>query len=144
MSKYVYAFDSYRVVLLSGKQTGQAGVADLKGPEGETLPATTLARTLVDIVVRPAYAGGITQVLEAYRGARGKVTGPEIAGILTELDYVYPYHQAVGYLLEKAGFAPDDAGVLKKIGMRFDFYLTHGMKQPRYEESWRLFVPQGF
>src|SRR5258705_8796452 len=50
-SNYVYSFDGFRAVLLSGKQTGALGVVKLKGPQGEVLPVTGLARTLIDIVV---------------------------------------------------------------------------------------------
>src|SRR5262249_40613245 len=120
-SKLVYSFDGFRAVLLSGKQTGGLGVVDLMGPERETLRVTGLPRTLVDIVVRPAYAGGIVQVLEAYRGARGKVGGAELARTLQGLDYVYPYHQAIGFLMERAKYPESEWQKLRQFGMQFDF-----------------------
>lgn len=142
-SKYVYAFDGYRAVLLSGKQTGALGVVNRKGPQREMLPVTGVARTLVDIVVRPAYGGGIVQVLEAYRGAKGKVGGAELARTLRRLDYVYPYHQAIGFLMERAGYPEAEWEKLRRLGTRFDFYLLHGMKSPKRDEKWRLFFPEG-
>lgn len=142
-SKYIYGFDGYRAVLLSGKQTGALGVADLRGPRRETLPVTGLARTLIDIVVRPAYAGGIMQVMEAYRGARGRVGGAEIVRMLRKLDYVYPYHQAVGFLMERAGYPEVEWEKLRRLATRFDFYLLHGMRNAKRDEKWRLFFPEG-
>ncbi len=142
-SKYVYAFDSYRAVLLSGKQTGAYGVITRRGPQREELPVTGLARTLVDIAVRPAYSGGIVQVLEAYRGAKGKVGGAEIVRVLKRLDYVYPYHQAIGFLMERAGYPEEEWARLRALGTKFDFYLLHGLKKPRRDEKWRLLVPEG-
>ncbi|MEK7317297.1 MAG: type IV toxin-antitoxin system AbiEi family antitoxin [Candidatus Eisenbacteria bacterium] len=142
-SKYVYAFDSYRAVLLSGKQTGAYGVVLRRGPQREELRVTGIARTLVDIAVRPAYSGGIVQVLEAYRGAKGKVRGAEIVRVLKRLDYVYPYHQAIGFLMERAGYAEAEWEKLRSLGTKFDFYLLHGLKAPKRDAKWRLFFPEG-
>jgi len=142
-SAYVYTFEGRRVVLLSGKQTKRLGVVSMKGPQGEGLPVTSIARTLVDIVVRPAYSGGIIQVLEAYRGARGKVDAGELVRTLRKLDYVYPYHQAIGFLMERAGYPAEECAKLGRLGMQFDFYLIHGMKKPKRDPKWRLFFPEG-
>ncbi len=142
-SNYIYAFGTHRAVILSGKQTGAWGVSQLIGPHGEALPVTGLARTLVDIAVRPAYAGGIQQTLEAYRGARGRVHGAAVVSALEHLDYVYPYHQAIGFLMERAGFGEEDLEPLARLGMQLDFYLLHGMRNPSLNSRWRLFVPQG-
>ena len=142
-SSYVYAMESFRVVLLSGKQTGDLGVMTLKGPQGEEVRGTGIARTLIDIVVRPAYAGGIVQVLEAYRGAKGRVEAGEIVRTLRKLDYVYPYHQSVGFLMERAGYAPQECAKLRRLGTNYDFYLIHGMKKPKHDPKWRLFFPEG-
>jgi hypothetical protein len=142
-SSYVYAMESYRVVLLSGKQTGDLGVTVLKGPRGEDVRGTGIARTLIDIVVRPAYAGGIVQVLEAYRGAKGRVEAGEIVRTLRKLDYVYPYHQSIGFLMERAGHGPKECAKLRRLGMNYDFYLIHGMKKPKRDPKWRLFFPEG-
>jgi hypothetical protein len=142
-SKYVYAFDGYRAVLLSGKQTGAFGVTTRRGPQREPLPVTGIARTLVDIAVRPAYAGGIVQVLEAYRGAKGRVKGADLVRVLRRLDYVYPYHQAIGFLMERAGHPEEEWDKLWRLGTKFDFYLLYGMKNPQRDEKWRLFFPEG-
>jgi len=142
-SSYVYSMDSFRVVLLSGKQTGSFGVVTLKGPDGEEVRATGIARTLVDIVVRPAYSGGVVQVLEAYRGASGRVEASEVVRTLRKLNYVYPYHQAIGFLMERAGFSAEECAKLRRLGTKFDFYLIHGMKNPQYDKRWRLYFPEG-
>ncbi len=143
-SSYVYSLEGgYRIVLLSGKQTGDLGVKAAQGPNGELLPVTGIARTLIDIAVRPAYAGGIVQVLEAYRGAKGRVGAKEIVQTYQKLDYLYPYHQAIGFLMERAGFAAKEYRQLAKLGTPFDFYLVHGMKKTSFDEKWRLFFPEG-
>jgi len=70
----------------------------MQGPNGEPLDVTDLERTLIDIVVRPAYAGGVHQVLTAFVRSRPKVSLERIAKLLRRLDYIYPYQQAISIL----------------------------------------------
>ena len=143
-SNYVYRFGESHFVLLSGKNTGDFGVEERPGPAGEPLRVTGLDRTLVDIAVRPAYSGGVFQVLEAYRTALGRLSVARILETLDRLDYVYPYHQVVGYYLEKAGLPESETKPFKDRGLAWDFYLTHGLRDTEYVPAWRLHVPRGF
>jgi predicted transcriptional regulator of viral defense system len=143
-SKYIFPYDSLQFVLLSGKSTGRLEVGTLRGPSGEELEVTKLERTLIDVTVRPAYAGGVVQVLEAYRAAKARMSVNTLVATLKKLSYAYPYHQAIGFYMEKAGYERERFMRLRTLGLEFDFYLAHGLKQKEYIEFWRLFVPKGF
>ena len=143
-SNYIYHFGETHFVLLSGKNTRDFGVEERSGPNGEPLRVTGLDRTLVDIAVRPAYSGGVFQVLEAYRTALGRLSVARILETLERLDYVYPYHQVVCYYLEKAGLPEPETKPFKDRGLAWDFYLTHGLRDTEYVPAWRLHVPRGF
>lgn len=135
----------FRVCIISGKNTGNLGVVTRAViPEAGPLRFTTLERTLIDAAVRPSYAGGVFEVLKAYELAKPTVAMKELAMMLEELAYTYPYHQAIGYYLERAGHSAAELDVLRKLPMEFDFYLTHQMSQTDYVKQWRLFVPKGF
>jgi predicted transcriptional regulator of viral defense system len=145
VSTYECTFDEGRCLLLSGKNTGDYGVVELKGANDETLRVTGLERTLVDIAVRPVYSGGVYEVLEAYRAA---VTRPEfssnvVLATLKKLDYRYPYHQAIGFYLERAGAKPSLLERFKRLGLNFDFYLDYAMPTTAYDSTWRLHFPKG-
>lgn len=120
------------------------GVVESPGPEGDTIRLTNVEGTLIDITVRPGYAGGVFEVLNAFRNAKGKVSINRLVAMLKRLDYLYPFHQAIGFYLERAGVYDESSiRLLRKIEMNYDSYLAHGMKDPDYSKEWRLFFPKG-
>jgi hypothetical protein len=142
-SRYIFSYDGHRIVILSGKHTGHLEVGELVGPSGEKLEVTKLERTLIDITVRPNYAGGVYQVLAAYEGAKERVSVDTLMMVLKKLDYKYPYHQAIGFYMTRAGYDPEQIARLKELGLDFDFYLDYGISSPAYDKEWRLFYPKG-
>ena len=135
------------VCILNGKHTEQLGVVDGLGSSGERIRLSNVERTLIDSTVRPMYSGGVGEVLKAFRMAKEKdvISVNKLAATLTKLDYIYPYHQAIGFYMERAGVYADSAlDIIKQFEKRFDFYLTYQMKDPEYSKHWRLFYPKGF
>jgi hypothetical protein len=59
-SSFIFRYTNWQFLLISGKSTGRLEVGKLPGPLGENLEVTTIERTLIDIAVRPAYAGVYT------------------------------------------------------------------------------------
>ncbi len=143
-SNYSFRNDDWQFVLINGKQTAKLGVIPLSRTANETLDATGLERTLIDIVVRPEYSGGPYQVLEAYKSAKSRMSVNVLSATLTKLDYVYPFHQAIGFYMQKAGYEEDRLNRLRRISMSYDFYLAHGIRDKVYDSSWRLYFPKGF
>jgi hypothetical protein len=139
-SKYTYRIDGFQIVLLSGKATGRAGVIDdrLSG-----LPMTCLERTLIDVTVRPRYAGGVFQVSQAFKEGVNEINVSKMLSLLEALNHRYPYHQALGFYLERAGASKGILSQFRKMGLHFDFYLDYSIANPRYDQSWRVFYPLG-
>jgi hypothetical protein len=145
VSNAVTDYNDIRICILNGMHTGRLGVIDIAGPNGEIVPVTNVERTLIDIAVRPVYAGGVFEVLKAYKLAYLKVSINKLTAMLGRLNYKYPYHQVIGLYLDKAGVYKDSQmELLHNQEMKFDFYLTHQMKDMDYSKKWHLFFPKGF
>jgi hypothetical protein len=137
-----------KIYLLNGSNTGHAGVVSerVNDEDGRDVSVrlTNLERTLIDITVRPVYAGGIFEVAKAFALAKDRVSINRLVAMLRKLDFAYPYHQAIGYYLERADYKPNQLDLVRRLPVEHDFHLTHQMGATRYIKAWRLFVPDGF
>jgi hypothetical protein len=143
-TKNICEFLDQRLCLVNGKHTGRLGVVEMRDEFGQPYSVTGLERTLIDIAVRPYYAGGVSEVLEAFRLAADRVSINKLAATLEKMNFVYPYRQAIGFYLERSGaYDTSRVSFFKRTPFEFDFYLTYAMKKPEYSAAWRLFFPAG-
>jgi hypothetical protein len=105
---------------------------------------TDIERTLIDCVVRPGYSGGIFEVLEAFKKAKHIIDLKKLDEYLIKLDYIYPYHQLLGFYLEKSGI---DRVQLSSFGEKisnYKFYITYNISNKILDEYWKIYYPNGF
>jgi len=140
----VFTYEDYRIARTNGKYTGRIEVGAITWENNERIAVTKLERTLIDIAVQPVYAGGIYQVLEAYKAARSRVSVNTLVATLKKIKYAYPYHQAIGFYMKRAGYEPSRLDMLKRIGITRRFYLMHGMVKMDHDPEWNLCFPSGF
>ncbi len=147
MAQTVAKLGDLNVFLLNGKHTGYIGIETRSVRWGEddetTVRLTDVERTLIDIAVRPNYAGGPDEVLKAYSRAGDRASANRLAAYLQKMRYVYPYHQAIGFYMERSGGFAESAitRFRDRFEIEFDFYLAYGLKKTRYDPRWRLHVP---
>lgn len=141
-------FNDFQVLLINSANTGELGVlnheAQLSLESRVSLRVTNIERTLIDAAVRPAYSGGVFEVAKAFELAKNVVSVNAMGAMLSKLRFTYPYHQAIGFYLERAGYRASSLDLMRRFPMEFDFYLTHEMSATRYVPAWRLYVPEGF
>lgn len=140
--------EGVRVMLLETASHEGLGIStgevNFGGERPLRLRYTNLERTMIDIVVRPFYAGGVFEVAKAFENAKGQLSVNAMRAMLKQLRFGYPYHQAIGYYLERAGYRSSQVELFRREPMERDFYLIHAMGRTTYNSSWRLHVPEGF
>jgi predicted transcriptional regulator of viral defense system len=141
-------FGDRHLVLLNGASSQQLGVEKQTVKYGADKAAlvrlTNMERTLIDAAVRPIYTGGHSEVAKAFKLAKEQVSVARLSAMLKKLSYTYPYHQSIGYYMERAGYQPSQLDLLRRFPREYDFYLDHGMQDTEYIKDWRLHVPRGF
>lgn len=142
-TKQIVKVKNSNIYVLSGKNLNRLGV-EVVNFKGEKVPVTGLERTLIDLTVRPNYAGGVNEVLRAYLMARDKIDVPKLVSMLKKMKYIYPYHQAIGFYMENAGYKDYDINLLKEFNITYDFYLTYAMTEKLYSKKWKIFYPKDF
>lgn len=135
--------NTVKIYLVNGKNVDKYGLTTIMY-DGQALPITNVERTLIDSCVRPDYVGGVQEIFEAFKLAKHNISVNKLLATLKHMDYVYPYHQALGFYLEKAGYEERLLELVEKIEIKYDFYLTYAMKEYDYSDRWRLFFPKWF
>ena len=128
---------------INGKNTGNYGVETVEINSGVSVFVTTLERTLIDIVVRPIYSGGLSTVVWAFRMAKSKVSPAKLETTLRALDYKYPYYQSIGFYLEHTGYEKQIVDIMLYFSeFQYDFYLDYQIEDPCYDSKWRIYYPK--
>lgn len=148
ISNNVIDFEDNRIYLLNGKNTGQLGVIteSMNDENGHQIlvRVTGAERTLIDITVRPVYSGGVYEVLKAFTLAKEQVSINALVSMLKKINHIYPYHQAIGFYLERAGYRSSLLDLVRRLPIEYDFYLVNKMQDMEYVKAWRLYIPKGF
>lgn len=132
--------DGYRYAFLQRKFNSlDVGVKKINN-----MRVTDLERTLIDIAVRPAYSGGVFEVLESFKNAIKLVNVEVLYQYLNQLDYTYPYHQVIGFYLEKAGYENQRLTLFLDKKTDINFYLTYNMSKVTLNQKWGVYFPMGF
>lgn len=134
--------NGYEIVLINGKKTNNLGTIQ-QYHENSLITFTDKERTLIDIIVRPDYSGGIHEIIKAFQMASDDISLNKLNAYYKNLKYIYPYHQAIGFLLEMTGrFSENKLKPFQEHGIKFDFYLGYKLNQPSYNSKWKLFYPK--
>ncbi len=129
-------YNGYMIYGISGMFTDNLGVI-----EKDNIRYTDLERTLIDIMVRPQYSGGIINVLKIFGKAKERVRLKKLTEYYKKIKYVYPYHQSIGFYLERTNYPIEFIDTFSKIKKRYNFYLDNQIAHPKYSKKWQLYYP---
>jgi len=137
---YKSEIDNYRIFLIQKEYTS----LNIGINSNEQVTYTDLERTLIDIAIRPAYSGGVFEVLEAYIKAKDLADTNKIYKYLNQLNYSYPYQQLIGFYLEKAGYEENRFNMFYNNVSKLNFYLTYNISNKVFNDKWKIYFPKGF
>jgi hypothetical protein len=104
---------------------------------------TSIEQTLIDIIVRPAYCQNSQTILKIYEQAKDKADPAKMIAAYKKMQYIYPYHQVMGFYMQKAGYDTKDYQPLTMMPKEFDFYVDYQLNDPKYDSQWRVYYPAG-
>ena len=86
------------------------------------------------------------QVPDVRSGLRREraLSRPDRRNTSSDYSMCAPSHQALGAYLEAAEYPSGAIEEIKKIGMAYDFFLTHDMRDTKFIPRWRISIPSGF
>lgn len=127
-----------KVIILNGKYMENSNIEYLE-IGGSLIPITDIERTLMDIAVRPEYSGGVVEVINIFKNAIFSID--RLIGILDNADYIYPYHQVLGFYLELAGYPESSLKLFDHYDLKYNFYLNYKMIAPSFSKRWKIYYP---
>lgn len=138
----IATYKDQKVYMLNSKYSNNLGIEEIELNNKKYL-VTGIERTLIDIAVRPDYAGGVSEIIDAYKLAKERCSVNILISLLKKLDYIYPYQQAIGFYLERAGYSSSLLEKLNEMKSEYNFYLCYKIEQKEFSERWKLFYPKG-
>lgn len=132
-------YKDYTINFLQGQGHDKLGIINFR----DGYMVSDIEKTLIDSSVRPFYSGGVTQVLDAYERAKGLLDVKKMYDYYKKMKFIYPYHQVLGFYLEKAGYSEEEQEFFMKENMKFSFYLTYTISRKSFSEKWNLYYPTG-
>jgi hypothetical protein len=133
---------NHQLMILRGKYSNNLGVLNI---EKGKVRLTNPERTLIDITVRPFYSGGVQRVLNTFKEFYSNLFGVDVKLLneyLKRMDFIYPYHQAIGFYLEKSGrFKDAEIDIFRRQPRLYDFYLDYDMRDVEYSKEWKIYYP---
>lgn len=142
VSNNFYIYNSFKFYFFE-KKIEHTEVGVIHDAEND-IKYTDLERTLIDIAIKPMYAGGVFEVLEAFKSAKERLDVSKMKDYLSQLNYIYPYDQVIGFYLECAEYNINQINVFYKKEKQLSFYLTHNIVNKEFSEKWKIYYPLGF
>lgn len=146
-TKFRFEFREFDIVVTEKMAGTGSGVVSSETAAG-LLPSSAriagVERALIDAVVCPQYNGGVSSIPDYFKHAHGKIDVRKLIGIYRELDFIYPYFQAIGFFMERTGMPELANAVRAEFTPQNKFYIDHSAKASwKYDDRWMIYYPGG-
>lgn len=104
----------------------------------------SIEKTLLDITVRPSYLKDWKELIKIYRNSINKININKFIEVFKEANYIYPYHQSIGFLLESTGHSLDTYEYFYSLPKKNDFFIFYNsdLSKMDYNKKWKIYHPK--
>lgn len=137
----------YKIIIIEGIDLGQEGLKKIKIEKNSDyyISHSNIERTLIDIIIRPDYSGGLNSIVEAFHIAKENIDIEKMATYLNELHLSYPYERNIAFFMKKANYKSSQIALfLNNINLSevtYDFYLGYQITNKNYDKEFKIFYP---
>jgi len=137
----------FKIYKIHGIKTNNFGLKRIKINNFSTL-ISSIERLMLEMIIRPNLCGGINEVINAYKvicsDHKNEINVEKIKILMRKMNLKYPYHQAIGFLLEqfncnyKKLYTPDTFNNY--------FFLfktqTNELNNLIVNKKWKIYIPR--
>ena len=127
-------YNKKNIVFLQPKHTGKFGVIEIDG-----VNVSSVNRALVEMLVNVQYFRSSREIINVFRNIKNHINIDEVFTVVQKFDFIYPYYQTLGYVLEEIGFKKAELHKFKEYISEFDFYTDKAYPNYTYNAYWKIY-----
>lgn len=148
----IYTFEhegkTQEVYLIEQSAGVDKGISSLPSPRAPAgVPVSSVEKTLIECAVKTNYAGGPSEVLDAFRRAKDRLKILRMMRLLMDEDYLFPYEKNILFYMDRAGYTERQKGLVRGFLTKgrdgFNTYLEAGMRRKRLDARIGVYYPEG-
>lgn len=133
-TKNIGQYEDYHIISLSPKYTNNVGVVQCGDYK-----VSSIERALIEMVVNVHYFKNFNNLIEIFKPIKEHISIQKIIDILKVFNYIYPYYNSIGFLLEKIGFDKYELEPIKSHVDKLNFYTERIKESYNYNEYWKVY-----
>lgn len=147
---YTFEYDGkpYEIYLLEQSATIDKGITEIQMPYAPSgISISSIEKTLIECTVKPDYAGGAQEVLDAFARAKDKLKVLRMTQLLTNSEYLFPYGKNILFYMDCAGYSEQQKKLvvsrLDPEKQKFNMYLQKNMRDKVFDPDIGIYYPKG-
>jgi len=128
-------YNNKHIVFLQPKYTEQFALIEIDG-----VRVSSVERALVEMLVNVQYFRNSKEIINVFSKIKNHINVDKVFEVILKFDFIYPYFQSLGYILEEIGFSKTELIKFKEHVSEFNFYTDKAQIKYTYNEYWRMYT----
>lgn len=127
-------FEDKHIILLQPKNTNNFEIINHRDYR-----VSSINRAFVEMLVNIQFFKNIETFMDIFKPIKNELSINTISEILEHIDYIYPYNQSIGFILEKIGFHKKELSIFKNSKAQYRFYIEKGKENYAFDNFWNIY-----